>query len=134
VAVATGAPRDWAGSERCGSCHPTVLESWRKTAHARAGAAAGVTGNSTCLPCHSTGDGAAPGARFPGVGCESCHGAGAAYATDDLMRDLPLSRQLGLRDLSGPALGAVCLRCHRPETATRVAPFDPTSAWKKIGH
>src|SRR5688500_2935489 len=90
-------PRDFVGASACGSCHPAILASWKKTAHARA-ADASVLGaraqGGACLSCHATGDGAAARTRLPGVQCEACHGAGAAYAPADIMRDLPLARAL----------------------------------------
>ncbi len=80
-----------------------------------------------------TGDAPAGEAYDSGVGCESCHGAGAGYSPDDVMRDPPLARALGLRDLSTPAARAqVCIGCHR--AATRLAPFDPERAWETIRH
>ena len=80
-----------------------------------------------------TGDAPAGDGYFAGVGCESCHGAGAGYAPDDIMRDRPLARLLGLRDLSTPAArAALCASCHR--ASTRLAPFDPVAAWKAIRH
>ncbi len=134
AAVAAAGPRDWLGAETCaGECHPQVLDSWRKTAHARAAAGLGErAGEGRCLVCHATGDGAATRARLPGVQCEACHGPGAAYSPDDVMRDLPLARRLGLRDLAD--LAPACARCHRPEVAISPAPFDPDAAWKKIVH
>lgn len=130
AATAAAAPRDYLGADTCGACHPAVLESWRKTAHARA-AAAEVLGNRTragaCLVCHATGEGASPRALLPGVQCEACHGGGAAYAVRDLMRDPPLARKLGLRDPM-----TTCARCHRTRTSAR--PFDAAAAWERIRH
>jgi hypothetical protein len=133
-AVAAAAPRDWVGAETCAAeCHPQVLASWRKTAHARAAASLGERSrDGRCLVCHATGEGSATRSRLAGVQCEACHGPGAAYSPEDVMRDLPLARKLGLRDLSDPA--ATCSRCHRPDTALSPTPFDATAAWKKIAH
>jgi len=84
-----------------------------------------------CLSCHGTGDGPAARARLPGVQCEACHGAGRAYAPDDVMRDPFLARALGLRDLAtDPA--AACLRCHRARTTPE--PFDFAKSWARIAH
>jgi hypothetical protein len=61
------------------------------------------------------------------VGCEACHGAGAAYAEDDVMRDRPVAQALGLADAStAAARAAMCAPCHR--ASTRGAPFDPAAA------
>jgi hypothetical protein len=133
VAATSGAAAagDWLGAEACGRCHAAAFASWQKSAHARATASLGKhAGDGACLPCHATGEASA---RLPGVQCEACHGAGAAYAEDDIMRDAVLARALGLRDLARePALG--CGRCHRPGEGTRLAPFDAKAAWKTIAH
>lgn len=91
------------------------------------------SGDRRCQTCHATG--AAPAGRpaFPGVQCEACHGAGRAYAEDDIMRDPPLARALGLAELSTPELrAAACARCHR--AGTRLAPLDVEASWARIGH
>jgi hypothetical protein len=60
------------------------------------------------------------------VGCEACHGAGAAYAEDDIMRNPPVARALGLADLSTPkARTALCMQCHSRMTTSK--PFDATA-------
>jgi hypothetical protein len=127
--TARAAPGDYLGADACASrCHPGVLESWRKTGHAAATSALGARArDSACLSCHATGDGAATRSRLAGVQCEACHGGGAHYAPEDIMRDLPLARKLGLRDAT-----TSCTRCHRG--ATTADPFDYTSAWKRIAH
>lgn len=109
------ARRDYVGSAACGTCHPAQLAAWQATAHARtlqvAGAPLGPWGR--CLGCHSTGDWPAGAIVERTVGCEACHGAGADYAADDLMRNRHLARDLGLVDLEVPAVRAqVCASCH----------------------
>jgi hypothetical protein len=128
VAAAAGAaPRDRLGADACAqSCHADALASWRKTAHARASSTE-VLGrrarDAACLSCHAT-------ARdLPGVQCESCHGDGARYAEEDVMRDPFLARRLGLADAKQS-----CVRCHRADAATTLAPFDYDTAWKKVAH
>lgn len=131
---ARAAPADYVGQAACATCHPAVAKTWLASAHARA-AAPEVLGrrarDAACLTCHATGEGARN--LLPGVQCEACHGAGAAYAAaEDVMRDRPLARALGLRDLAkDPA--AVCARCHAGG-GTRAARFDYPTAWKKIAH
>lgn len=121
--LSLGARRDYVGSEVCGSCHPAQLAAWRATAHARAERA--VPRDAVrCRACHSTGDAPTGAAYFPDVGCESCHGPGAAYADDDVMRDPQLARLLGLVDLADPAIRTVrCARCHAGPS-TRLTPPD----------
>jgi hypothetical protein len=131
--AAYAARADYTGSKACAACHAEIYASWQNTAHARAGTSAGKRAERRCQGCHMTGDAPAGDAYFAGVGCEACHGAGAAYSPDDLMRDRPLAQLLGLRDLStAPARAAVCASCHR--VSTRLAPFDPEAAWASIRH
>jgi cytochrome c554/c'-like protein len=122
--VARGARRDWTGTAACGTCHATELAAWQVTPHARTRDRFASRPDPRCLGCHATGEAPAGPAIAIEVGCEACHGAGAAYAADDVMRDRPVARALGLTDLSTPAArAAVCAPCHR--RATRGTPFDP---------
>lgn len=125
---------DYVGSERCGTCHPAALAVWKKSAHARASETLGArVANRACLACHATGDAPAGRPYASGVGCESCHGAGAGYAEADVMRSPVLAEELGLRPLSAPtARTALCNSCHRK--STRIAGFDADAAWRKIAH
>jgi hypothetical protein len=124
-ATASAGRLDWTGSAACGSCHPKELAGWQATPHA-------VTRNrfanqrpqSKCLGCHATGEAPAGPTVAIEVGCEACHGAGAAYSPDDVMRDRPVALALGMTDLSTPkARAAVCATCHA--RMTRERPFDP---------
>lgn len=133
---ASPAPRSpYLGADACATCHKDVTASWRKTAHARAldRLSQRDAASPACRSCHATGDAPAGRSELPGVQCEACHGAGADYVPDDVMRDVRLARELGLRDLSTAAARArVCMRCHR--RATRSTPFDPEEAWRLIAH
>lgn len=129
------------GPAVCGGCHQGAYAVWRQSAHARAGEvidAAQSEGGSAaaegrCLACHTTGEAPAGRPFFGGVTCEACHGPGAGYATEDIMRNPHLARALGLRDLSTPeARAALCRGCHRAET--RLRPFDPETAYRRIEH
>ncbi len=130
LAVATGAAvaarRDWIGSAACGTCHPAELASWQATRHALTRDRFPGRPEPRCLACHATGEAPAGPAIAVEVGCEACHGAGAAYAESDIMRDGPVARALGLADLSTPkARTALCMECHaRPIRGT---PLDPTA-------
>jgi hypothetical protein len=133
--AAAEAPGRFIGADACGQCHSEIAAGWRKTAHSRAlmRLTRREVGSPRCRSCHATGDAPVGRSDLPGVQCEACHGPGADYAPDDIMRDLPLARALGLRDLSTPARrAAVCMRCHR--AATRLTPFDPEVAWRTIAH
>jgi Cytochrome c554 and c-prime len=128
VAPATGsaARRDWTGSAACGACHPAELAAWQRTAHATTAARLTARGTTACLGCHATGEAPAGPAIAVEVGCESCHGAGAAYAPDDVMRDRPVATALGLVDLSTPAArAAACAPCHARVDLGRA--FEPTA-------
>jgi hypothetical protein len=138
-APARAAREDHVGSAACGACHPAAFSVWRASAHARAGArllpSPTAPGVARCLGCHTTGDAPAGEVAAAEVGCEACHGAGAGYATDDIMRDPALAAALGLRDLASPAArAALCASCHRDGGSTRRLPFDPEAAYKRIAH
>lgn len=123
--AAVAARRDWTGSAACGACHPAELAAWQATPHARTRERFAARPGLSCLGCHATGEAPAGPAIALEVGCEACHGAGAAYAEDDVMRDRPVALALGLTDVATPAArAAVCAPCHR--RATRGTPFDPT--------
>lgn len=144
VALAAGSARagpeappesEFVGSAACGACHEDVYAIWRETPHARASESLeGYAGRAACQSCHATGAAPASPASFAGVGCEACHGPGSGYAPADIMRNPPLARALGLRDLSTPeARAAACARCHG-EKRTRLLPFDAEDAWERIAH
>ncbi len=79
------------------------------------------------MACHGTGEAPAGPAIEVAIGCEACHGAGAAYAEDDIMRNKSLSLSLGMLDVSTPkARAAICAGCHARRT-TKSA-FDATAA------
>jgi hypothetical protein len=122
--VAHASRRDWTGSAACGACHPGELAAWQITPHARTRDRFQRRPETRCLGCHTTGEAPAGPVIAVEVGCEACHGAGAAYAEADIMRDRPVALALGLSDVSTPAArAAVCASCHR--RATRGEPFDP---------
>ena len=124
--VAAAARRDWTGTAACAACHPAELAAWQVTAHARTRDRFTSRPPARCLGCHATGEAPAGPLIAVEVGCEACHGAGAAYAEADLMRDRPVALALGLSDVSTPkARSAVCAPCHR--TTTRGTAFDPTA-------
>jgi len=132
--AAVASRRDWTGSAACGACHPAELASWQTTPHARTRERfADSRPEARCLGCHATGEAPAGPAIAVEVGCEACHGAGAAYAEADLMRDPPVALALGLADVSTPkARAAVCAACHRART--RSAAFDPAAPVHPVRH
>jgi Cytochrome c554 and c-prime len=114
--LARAAARDWIGSAACGRCHPQQFEAWRATSHARTFRIRQERGG-RCVTCHSTGEApAGPVTEFV-VGCEACHGAGADYSADDVMRNRRLALDLGLSDLSVSSnRSALCANCHAQTT------------------
>lgn len=133
--VASEASRsDYVGAEVCGKCHEAAFAAWSRSNHAHASESLGRRVTSRrCLACHSTGEAPAGRPFYSGVQCEACHGAGAGYAAEDIMRDPTLARALGLRDFgSTEQRNALCASCHR--VATRLEPFDAAKAWKRILH
>jgi hypothetical protein len=129
--VATAARRDWTGSAACGTCHPAELAAWQATPHATTRARFAERPEARCLGCHATGEAPAGPAIAVEVGCEACHGAGAAYAPDDVMRDRPVALALGLSDVStSSARAKLCASCHARMTRDR--PFDPDAPVHQI--
>lgn len=103
AATAAAAP-NYEGRKKCGSCHRSQLDSWEKTAHAKAMDSLApkvkveakkkakldpnkdYRQDADCVGCHSTGfnleggyDPKEPSKYLRGVGCESCHGPGSEY-------------------------------------------------------
>jgi hypothetical protein len=129
----SGAARgDFTGADACGKCHPAQLASWKKSAHAAVTPGPRIA-DRRCTHCHTTGDAPTGRPYFTSVQCEACHGSGAGYSPEDVMRSPALARLLGLRDLSTKELrAALCNSCHGK--STKLTPFDPEKAWKRIQH
>jgi len=142
------------GVASCASCHRSAamgyqFSRWRESPHADAYAVlatdrgyelakeACVEGDpqadTRCLECHTTGAGLGDGHfaggfdRSEGVQCESCHGAGSAYASDAVMKAAGGKHGPGLSNLGEES----CLRCHGE--AHGIA-FDYAMALEKIAH
>ncbi len=152
--IAPQAAAKYTGSHACAECHDAPekgfqFSRWRETKHARAyetlGTPAareiamktGVAGDPqtsvACLKCHSTAyHRASAGVAetysiLEGVGCESCHGAGSAYAPEDVMKDKPRAVAAGLL----PVQKSTCLACHEQAHGKS---FDFETASKLIAH
>lgn len=107
------------GSAACASCHPQQMQQYLTTKHARAlGALAAIhrDRDPACVGCHVTGY-LLPGGPtrladaiavpFKDVGCESCHGPGAAHvAASAADKRGTLPRHVD---------GLVCRGCHTPD-------------------
>jgi hypothetical protein len=109
-------PRDvaYVGSEACNACHQQAYAWWRNHAHGVAYLTLQQRNkeyNLDCVGCHVTGYEQPGGATVThnlagglvNVGCESCHGPGAAHASNpeiDVLRDTPES---------------TCVTCHNEQ-------------------
>lgn len=121
IQVASGT-REWAGSQVCQTCHSQQYQQWLGTPHARALTALEKhdSGRSAkrrdCVVCHVVAF-EKPGGFFvqepwadlKGVGCESCHGPGAAHVKARFR-----SEPETLKPVAKPGKD-VCLTCHTPD-------------------
>ena len=85
-----------------------------------------------CLACHTTGHGGEHAATWKaeqGVGCESCHGAGADYTKFPIMRDHEQAVANGLVTPSEEN----CLKCHNDNSPT-FKDFVFEEKYPKIAH
>ena len=124
------------GAGKCVGCHSDKIPEWSETAHARALSAVMDTNgaflagaNSSCVVCHSVGNGQPGGfanlattPHLANVGCEACHGSAAAHVNIS-----------GRVYRPAKALAAeTCGGCHDTSPTTN---HPPTYAeWKTSGH
>lgn len=142
----------YAGSKSCKACHSNAkmggeaYKVWEKTKHASAfttlqsaeadkiakdkGFKTKAAETPECLSCHIT------DAKFSaeGVGCESCHGAGADYKTKHA-KDVNEGVKLGLKlpKLADGSAEKQCKECHNEKSPTYKS-FKLKEAWKEIEH
>ena len=119
----------FSGSDRCGSCHATSAVVWKHSLHSRALATLAGRGHDhdpECLPCHVVGLSSVYGFKSPsataslsGVGCEGCHGPGAAHSAAPHKVTLP------------KVPPTTCMQCHTSNTSPD---FSFAAFWKKIKH
>lgn len=115
----------------CQLCHPSQMEQWATTDHARAMASLKKKGHErdpACVGCHSVAF-LQPGGtvnmntlalNFGDVGCEACHGPSAAHVRSNKKKE-------GTSRLVDPL---VCLGCHTPDQSQ--GPFDFAIALKDV--
>ncbi len=130
------------GAAACQSCHKPQHKWLQKSPHGQAmatlrGAPDGdQRGEVGCVRCHATAQAYGPGApraavsdfrTDEGVGCESCHGPGAAHVADPTADNI-----VGLGG-SCPVcvIEAVCTSCHTPD---QDPDWDLSPALKAIDH
>ncbi|RYG25695.1 hypothetical protein EON82_06110 [bacterium] len=121
--------KPFAGSEKCGSCHRDAAKVWKASGHAHALLTLEHEGHGRdpeCVSCHVVALTKTTGFRsrsstpsLANVGCESCHGAGAAHAVNPWKARLP---KVGK---------ASCLPCH---TLGNSPNFDFSKYWPKVRH
>lgn len=128
-----GLPREetpkYAGNKLCGSCHSEADKVWKHSKHAlglKTLEKEGHDRDPDCVECHVVGLASIYGFRsrtetphLTDVGCESCHGPGAAHAATPKL--VPMAK-VGEQ---------ACLPCHRPENSPK---FSFNEYWKKIKH
>jgi len=89
----------------------------------------------SCLKCHATAGNIAENLRTEitideGVSCESCHGPGSAYATNEIMKDRDLSLKNGLNIPTT----YTCEQCHNNYNPFFIKPFDFHESVSQIVH
>jgi len=159
VAAAGAADRAFVGSAKCATCHKTAAQGeqfpkWQASKHAKAyetlagekakeiAKAKGIADPQKapeCLKCHVTAhgvDAALLGEKYAvtdGVGCESCHGAGADYIKKATMEGVTSGTiEAASVGLMKPDKAA-CEKCHNKESPTFTA-FDYEKAKETIKH
>jgi hypothetical protein len=159
AATAGAAGRAFVGSTKCATCHKTVAQGeqfpkWQASKHAKAyetlagekakevAKAKGIADPQKapeCLKCHVTAHGveaALLGEKYAvtdGVGCESCHGAGADYIKKATMEGVTGGTiEAASVGLAKPDKAA-CEKCHNKESPTFTA-FDYEKSLEKIKH
>ncbi len=156
------AQHKYVGAKKCGMCHKSnkrgaQYKIWSKSAHAKAfktlqtkkaddiakklGFKTKASETPKCLKCHVTAYGVDKhllGRRFKpenGVQCESCHGAGSAYAKMSIMKNRAksVSKGLILYNNDKSKIKAMCVTCHNDENPTFHG-FDFEKSWNAIKH
>jgi hypothetical protein len=121
--------KPFSGSEKCGSCHASAAAVWRKSGHVHALTTLERVGHGRdpeCVPCHVVGLTKTTGFRsktltpqLSNVGCESCHGAGAAHSASPFkVRMSKVGRNS-------------CISCHSLDNSPN---FDFARYWPKVAH
>ena len=157
------AEKKYIGSAACKACHNTdkagkQYTKWSASAHANAfktlqtpeaDAIAVKAGHKTkaaetqaCLACHVSGKDEAAAtydAKFSndeGLGCESCHGAGAGYKTLHMKpenKEKAVAAGLILPLVADGSAEKMCKQCHNSKSPT-FKNFNFEASWKKIAH
>lgn len=154
----TPAERQYIGVKVCGMCHKTdkqgsQLSIWENSKHSKAfevlktaeadkvakekGFTTPASETPECLKCHVSGyniDKALLGPKFKmedGVQCETCHGPGSEYKSNEIMKDRIRAVENGLLVYENPE--TLCRQCHNEESPSFNG-FDFGEMWEKIKH
>jgi len=159
VGITVQAQNKYIGVKQCSMCHKTEKQGkqfdiWQKSAHANAyktlatdkskeiAKAKGITKAASeaveCLECHATPVDAKLADKGydmkEGVQCETCHGAGSAFKTMNVMKDKAKAVAAGLREFKdNAAIEAYCKTCHNDKSPTYKG-FKFDEMWGKIKH
>ncbi len=143
----------YAGLKMCKACHqmPKLGNQygvWEKTKHAEAykvlteakaaeiakakGLKTAANESPECLDCHAI---TADAKLTPdGVQCETCHGPGADYKSNAIMKDKAKAIAAGLTDFKDKAtIEKLCRSCHNEKSPTHKE-FKFEEMWDKIKH
>jgi Cytochrome c554 and c-prime len=167
-----GIATEYVGSKECRRCHDAAYEIWDKSHHSHAFSALEEPRaknpslrqfDGECVVCHTVGFQYTSGYMAPGnnpkdndrlknVGCESCHGPGAAHAAkpnDERLRALlnPLSTTKRMPERNNtPELRQAwvesqfrkqddfCQKCHDQENDNKYGKVPFQAYWKQIEH
>jgi hypothetical protein len=120
------ADQQYTGVKACAACHFEQFMSWKSSKHAKVFdlLPAEYQADKACLPCHTTGFGAATGfttaaasADLKGATCEVCHGPGSKHAEiakQFANQKLSPEQEKAVRDSIWFVLPKnVCIECHK---------------------
>lgn len=120
---------DYAGTEKCRSCHESAYQVWEGSKHSNAWATLKADKHDAdpdCVSCHTVGIESTGGfvaeektPHLTNVGCESCHGAGATHIAAPEQVKMP---KVGKDS---------CAPCHRLDHSPN---FKYPEYWDKIKH
>lgn len=153
------AQNKYVGVKMCSMCHKTDKQGkqydiWLKSKHAEAyktlttakaneitkskGIAKPAAEATECLECHAKSYDAKLVEKSyvvkDGVQCETCHGAGSAFKTMNVMKDKAKAITAGLREFKdNAAIEAFCKTCHNDKSPTFKG-FKFDEMWGKIKH
>ena len=127
--IPRGPSAKFVGNAACMKCHANAAKVWKKSQHSHALRTLIKEGHARdpdCVGCHVVGltkltgfKSVAATPQLANVGCESCHGPGAAHSAKPKFVKM------------GKVGAASCAPCHDPENSPN---FDFQTYWKKIKH